>query len=127
MQTNVNTSGEIWNTEVRDVETGEVLEKITCTIQKASEQLNSCRSLATSLDGEYTSARSCSGTFPSTHIEYLGQAVIEAEYTASTSDSFTISAAIGSMISYGFSYSTTSETTYCFRKPISIHGEFYTY
>ena len=74
-----------------------------------------------------TFARSTSGSFPCSEIEYVGNAVVTIETSISASGQLELGLSVEDMVNLGFSVSVEGSCTYYFRAPITIQGTFRTY
>lgn len=79
------------------------------------------------LESVYSYGRSVSGTFPSTHIEFLGSGVITITTEITSGDELSIGFSIPEVMELGYSVSSSTTSTVYLRKAITIQGEFYTY
>lgn len=83
-------------------------------------------SMAT-LEDDSTYVRSTSGTYPTTHIEYLGSGVITIATSITYGDELSVGFSIPEVMEFGYSVNKSSGNTVYLRKPITIQGDFYTY
>jgi hypothetical protein len=79
------------------------------------------------LENSSAYARSATGTFPTTNVQYYGTGVITIVTTVTSGEELSIGFSIPEVIDFGYSVNTSISGTVYLRKPVTISGNFYTY